>query len=150
MKQAQLDKTVSAILQHVESKAAAATAGSTLLPAALDIQNLARELRTMRDAGESETGVFETLLNGFVDRRRALVSTPISSPVDALILAHTMESAANAVAVCADGESPEAFRIIATELLLALWTLIPFVEKQAGTTRGQLNLDPNFTPDTLH
>ena len=148
MKTLQLEKTASAIMKHVESKTAPAR--SRLLPEALDIQNLARELRTMRDAGESETKIFENLLDGFVDRRRALVATPINTPVDALILAHTMESAANAVAVCADNDCPDTFRFLSTELLLALWNLIPFIERQAGTTRGQLNLDPNFTPDTLH
>jgi uncharacterized membrane protein len=66
MKQAQLSKTASAIMNHVqESKAASAMARSKLLPEALDIQKLTRELRTMRDAGQSESEIFETLLTGF-------------------------------------------------------------------------------------
>ena len=148
MKQAQLNKTVAAIMRHVESKAPPAR--SRLLPEALDIQNQARELRTMRDAGQSGSEVFETLLEGFVNRRRELVSVPITTPVDALIVTHTMESAANAVAVCADSDCPDTFRFIASELLLALQNLIPFIEKQAGTTRNQLNLDHTFTPETFH
>ena len=67
MKQAQLSKAASAILKHVqENKTATATAGSTLLPEALDIQKLTRELRTMQDAGQSGTAAFETLLESFV------------------------------------------------------------------------------------
>ena len=150
-KQVQLSKAASAILKHVqENKAATATADSTLLPEALDIQKLVRELKTMRDAGQSGSEVFETLLEGFVSRRRELVSVPIATPVDALIVAHTMESAANAVAVCAECEGPDTFRFLAVELLLALENLIPFIEKKAGVTRAQLNLDHTFTPETFH
>ena len=151
MKQAQLSKTATAILKHVqESKTATVAAGSMLLPEALDIQKLTRELRTMRDAGQSGSEVFETLVEGLVSRRRELVSTPITTPVDALIVAHAMESAANAVAICAECENPDTFRFLALELSLALQNLIPFVEKQAGVTRGQLNLDHTFTPETIH
>jgi hypothetical protein len=65
------------------SKTATAMARSKLLPEALDIQKLTRELRTMRDAGQSGSEVFDNLLNGFVSRRRDLVSNPINTPVDA-------------------------------------------------------------------
>ena len=150
MKQVQLSKAASAILKHVQENKTATPAGSTLLPEALDIQKLTRELRTMRDAGQSGSEAFETLLEGFVSWRRDLVSSPITTPVDALIVAHVMESAANAVAICADCENPETFRFLALELSLALQNLIPFIERQAGTTRGQLNLDHTFTPETIH
>jgi hypothetical protein len=148
MKPAQLEKAASAILEHVQ--ASKAKAGSTLLPDALDIQRLARELRTLRDAGQSGSEVFETLLDGFVSRRRALVSTPITTPVDALVVAHAMESAIHAVDVCADSENPDTFRFLALELSLALQNLIPFIENKAGVTRGQLDLDQTFTPETIH
>ena len=78
------------------------------------------------------------------------MSSPITTPVDALIVAHAMELAANAVAICADCENPETFRFLALELSLALQNLIPFIERQAGMTRGQLNLDHTFTPETIH
>ena len=151
MKQAQLRKAASAILEHVKgNKTATATAGSTLLPEAMDIQKLTRELRTMRDAGQSGSEVFNSLLENLVNWRRDLVSTPITTTVDALIVAHAMESAANAVAVCADDENPDTFRFLALELSLALQNLIPFIETKAGVTRSQLNLDHTFTPETFH
>ena len=148
MKQAQLSKAASAILEHIQANKA--KAGSTLLPDALDIQKMTRELRTMRDAGESESEAFKTLLESFVSWRRDLVSSPITTPVDALIVAHVMETAANAVAVCADSENPDTFRFLALELSLALQNLIPFIENKAGVTRGQLDLDHTFTPETFH
>lgn len=151
MKQAQLSKAATAILKLVQvTKTATATVASTLLPEALDIQKLTHRLRTMQDAGQSGSEVFETLLDGFVSRRRELVSTPITTTVDALIVAHVMESAANAVAVCADSENPDTFRFLALELSLALQNLIPFIEKKAGVTRRQLSLDHTFTPETVH
>ena len=151
MKQAQLSNAAFAILKHVQENETATTrAGSTLLPEALDIQKLTRELKTMRDAGQSGSEVFESLLKGFVSRRRELVSIPITTTVDALIVAHVMESAATALAVCADDKNPDTFRFLALELSLALQNLIPFIENKAGVTRSQLNLDHTFTPETFH
>lgn len=151
MKQAQLSKAASAILKHVqETKTATAMATSTHLTEALDIQKLARELRSMRDAGQSGSEGFESLLESYVNWRRDFMSVPVTTLVDALIVAHTMESAANAVAVCADSKCPDTFKFLAAELLLALQNLIPFIERKAGVTRGQLNLEHTFTPETSH
>ena len=151
MKQAQLSKAASAILKHVgELKATTATAGSTLLPEAMDIQKLTRELRTMRDAGQSGCEAFNALLENLVSWRRDLVSSPVATSVDALVVAHVMESAVNAIAVCADSENPDTFRFLALELSLALQNLIPFIENKAGVTRAQLSLDHTFTPETVH
>ena len=151
MKQAQLEKTANAILKHMqESKAAKAMARSKLLPEALDIQKLMRELRSMQATGQSDGKTFDNLIMGFVSRRRELVSLPVTTPVDALIVAHAMEVAANGVATCADCDNPETFRFLALELLLALENLIPFIEKKAGVTRGQLNLDHTFPVETIH
>ena len=151
MKQAQLDKTVSAILQHVqEKKAAEVVERSRLLPEAISLQDLANRLRALQDEGKSDSKAFKNLLSGFVTRRRSLVAGPVSNHVDALVVVNAMETAANAVSVSADCDCPDTFRLLAHELLLALQNLIPFIEKQAGTTRGQLNLDPNFSPNTFH
>ena len=151
MKQVQLSKAASAILAHVqENKTGTATVDSRLLSEALDIQKLRHRLRAMQDAGQSGSEAFETLLEGFVNWRRDIVSSPITTPVDALIVAHTMESAANAVAVCADCQDPDTFKCLAVELLVALQNLIPFIENKAGVTRGQLHLEHTFPSETFH
>jgi len=116
------------------------TGQSEHLAEALSIQELGFSLAAMRDSGQSQSETFETLLECYVGRRKELVSKRIDTPLDALVVAHTMEQCVNAIGSCAQSDEAVQFQVLAVELLLAVRSLIPFAERQAAVSRNALNL----------
>ena len=126
------------------------TGQSERLTEALSLQALGFSLAAMRDGGQGQSEIFETLLESYVCRRKELVSKRIDSPLDALIVAHTMEQCANAVGNCAQSDEAAQFQFLALELLLAVRSLIPFAERLAKVSRDDLNLYSSAYAGSLH
>ena len=123
---------------------------STLLSEALELQKVRKCLVERRTAqGESDPDFQEKLIDYVLARNDLAMFRPHSA-IEALILTHQMERAANSIGHCIDGDDINSLRIIADELLAAIAGLISFNEQQAGYSRANLGLETCEVAETLH
>lgn len=114
---------------------------SPVLQQAYAIQAQARDLITKKLAGEP---LPESQVCAWMDNRRDLAAADLTTPLDALAVAHGLLQGVDCLHRFAD--DPETLRYVAGELALAASSIIEFLEETAGVTREALGLFDDYGP----
>ena len=117
---------------------------SPLLQEAHAVQREARALMALRDRYGITSDAFQDRMMAWVLQRQKLAATPITSPLEGLIVAHTLRQCSGAIPVCMEMDDEGSLFVLAAELLVAGTSLIAFFETSAGLSRADLGLHDDY------
>jgi hypothetical protein len=125
-------------------------ANTPLLQEAHAVQHEARALMALRDQGDTTSKAFQKRMLRWVAQRRKLAATTITSPLEGLILSHTLLQCSGAIPVCMEMEDEGSLQVLASELLTASAGLIAYFESLAGHSRADLGLHEDYSATRQH
>lgn len=118
---------------------------SPILRQAHAIQAEARDILARKARGMP---LSEEEVGAWMDNRRSLAAADLTTPIDALAVAHGLLQAIECAPRFADDE--ESLEYMAGEMALAALSLIQFLEECTGVTREALGLFDNYTGPRRH
>lgn len=114
---------------------------SALLSKALSVQAEAQDLMAASNTGM----VSDERWGRWATRHRALAGSSVNSPIDALVVAHTLlQCSTKLPSLVLAGDSVESLAYLTAEILEAASGLTTYLEDTAGLQRSDLGLHDDF------